>query len=44
MRERPGSSAGSEVRYSSLSQDPKEWLLEPDRPCSGERLLLMFDR
>jgi hypothetical protein len=34
--------AGS--RYSSLSCDPQDWALEVDRPCSGEKLLLMFDR
>eukprot|EP00775_Hariotina_reticulata_P002529 gene2529-2831_t len=30
--------------YSSLSCDPQDWALEPDKPCSGEKLLLMFDR
>jgi inositol hexakisphosphate/diphosphoinositol-pentakisphosphate kinase len=30
--------------YSSLSMAPEEWTLEAGRPCSGERLLLMFDR
>ena len=30
--------------YSALTQDPGEWTLEPGKPCSGERLLLMFDR
>lgn len=23
---------------------PQDWVLQPDQPCSGERLLLMFDR
>lgn len=31
-------------RYSSLSQEPAEWKLELERPCSGEQTLLMFDR
>jgi inositol hexakisphosphate/diphosphoinositol-pentakisphosphate kinase len=22
----------------------QDWVLQPDQPCSGERLLLMFDR
>ncbi|GAB4823839.1 hypothetical protein N2152v2_010885 [Parachlorella kessleri] len=31
--------------YSALTQDPKtEWKLEDGKPCSGEKLLLMFDR
>jgi inositol-hexakisphosphate/diphosphoinositol-pentakisphosphate 1-kinase len=30
--------------YSALLQDPKEWRLDPNRPCSGEKLLLVFDR
>jgi hypothetical protein len=30
--------------YSSLSQAPEEMVLDPSRPCSGERPLLMFDR
>lgn len=36
--------AGSVGSYSSLSQAPEEWTLEEGKPCSGERLLLMFDR
>lgn len=36
--------AGVSSRYSSLSHEPGEWALEPGLPCSGERLLLMFDR
>jgi inositol hexakisphosphate/diphosphoinositol-pentakisphosphate kinase len=35
---------GPQAGYSSLSQAPSEWQLVPERPCSGERLLLMFDR
>eukprot|EP00798_Chlamydomonas_sp_ICE-L_P008125 gene8126-1372_t len=31
-------------RFSSLSQDPSEWKQIADQPCSGERMLLMFDR
>lgn len=30
--------------YSSLTTAPEDWRLDPARPCSGERLLLMFDR
>lgn len=30
--------------YSSLSHAPSEWELEPGKPCSGERLLLLLDR
>ncbi|KAK9799737.1 hypothetical protein WJX73_006464 [Symbiochloris irregularis] len=30
--------------YSALTQAPTEWVLEPGKPCGGERLLLMFDR
>lgn len=37
-----GSSAAG--RYSSLSCNPAEWELEAGKPCSGEALLLMFDR
>ena len=37
--------AGIGARYSSLSHEPRtEWQLEPGKPCSGERMLLMFDR
>ncbi len=39
-----GRPAGVGSRYSSVSHEPREWTLEPDRPCSGERMLLMFDR
>ena len=30
--------------YSALTQSPSEWQLESGKPCSGERLLLTFDR
>ena len=30
--------------YSALTQAPSEWTLDSGKPCSGERLLLMFDR
>ena len=30
--------------YNALTQGPSEWGQEPGKPCSGERLLLMFDR
>ena len=30
--------------YNALTQSPKEWAAEPGVPCSGERLLLAFDR
>ena len=39
-----GSSGAAAARYSSLSCDPAEWQLQVGRPCSGEALLLMFDR
>ncbi|KAJ9526580.1 hypothetical protein QJQ45_017659 [Haematococcus lacustris] len=35
---------GGPQRYSSVSHGPAEWRLEPGRPCSGERMLLMYDR
>jgi hypothetical protein len=38
------SGQGGHAGYSSLSQAPEEWSVERERPCSGERLLLMFDR
>ncbi len=46
LEERPDTSSAGPATgaYSSLSQAPEEWSLEPGRPCSGERLLLMFDR
>ncbi|CAD7697573.1 unnamed protein product [Ostreobium quekettii] len=30
--------------YSSLSQDPSAWMHEPNKPCCGERPLLLYDR
>ena len=30
--------------YSALTQAPSEWSHDSGKPCSGERLLLMFDR
>jgi hypothetical protein len=27
-----------------LVQAPEEWVLEPGKPCSGERMLLLYDR
>eukprot|EP00879_Flechtneria_rotunda_P009465 GHRR01009908.1.p1 GENE.GHRR01009908.1~~GHRR01009908.1.p1 ORF type:complete len:896 (+),score=398.55 GHRR01009908.1:452-3139(+) len=47
-RAEPGAlaaAAGSNTNaYSSLTTSPDEWRLDESRPCSGERLLLMFDR
>lgn len=34
----------SSSRYSSLASSPDDWRLDETKPCSGERLLLMFDR
>ncbi|KAG1662671.1 hypothetical protein FOA52_014597 [Chlamydomonas sp. UWO 241] len=31
-------------RYSSLQQESSEWRLDEVAPCSGEQMLLMFDR
>ena len=39
-----GAMARGSAPYSSLSQDPSAWLEEPKKPCSGERLLLAYDR
>ena len=39
-----GSSGAAAGRYSSLSCDPVDWELQQGKPCSGEALLLMFDR
>jgi hypothetical protein len=39
-----GSSGAAAGRYSSLSCDPADWALQQRQPCSGEALLLMFDR
>ena len=40
----PMPSPTSSSRYNTLGHDPCEWTLEQDRPCNGERMLLMFDR
>ncbi|KAL6771291.1 VIP1 [Auxenochlorella protothecoides x Auxenochlorella symbiontica] len=40
--QRPNADAGRS--YSVLNQDPKDWVFEDDKPCSGERLLLLYDR
>lgn len=37
-------SSTSSSSYSSLTTAPDDWKLDEARPCSGERLLLMFDR
>jgi len=34
----------SSSAYSSLTTAPDDWRLDDNKPCSGERLLLMFDR
>jgi hypothetical protein len=39
-----GSSSSSSSAYSSLTTSPDDWRLDEHKPCSGERLLLMFDR
>lgn len=37
-------SPNSSSAYSSLTTSPDDWKLDQTKPCSGERLLLMFDR
>jgi inositol hexakisphosphate/diphosphoinositol-pentakisphosphate kinase len=44
LAERGGPGGNAPRGYSALTQSPLEWTLEPGKPCSGERLLLMFDR
>jgi hypothetical protein len=39
-----GGSSSSSSAYSSLTTSPDDLRLDEHRPCSGERLLLMFDR
>ena len=39
----PGQPVGK-AKYSSLSQSHDEWAEEDEQPCSGERMLLLFDR
>ncbi|KAI8107858.1 hypothetical protein M9435_002885 [Picochlorum sp. BPE23] len=34
----------SQEGYSALTMDPNDWQQQPDRPCGGEKMLLMFDR
>lgn len=36
--------SASSVRYSSLSMEPSECKIDPEHPCGGEKMLLMFDR
>lgn len=36
--------AGGVKAYSALTMDTKEWEIQEGNPCSGERLLLVFDR
>ena len=44
LQEREGLPPNTSCRYSSLSQEAREWGLDQSKPCSGERMLLMFDR
>lgn len=44
LEEKVGRDGPAGRGYSALTQSAKEWSLEPSKPCSGERLLLMFDR
>ena len=44
LEERVGRNGPEGRSYSALTQSPREWGLEPGKPCGGERLLLMFDR
>ncbi len=44
LQEREGLPPISSNRFSSLSQEAREWSLDKSKPCSGERMLLMFDR
>uniref|UniRef100_A0A383W065 Inositol hexakisphosphate and diphosphoinositol-pentakisphosphate kinase n=1 Tax=Tetradesmus obliquus TaxID=3088 RepID=A0A383W065_TETOB len=39
-----GGGGSSSSAYSSLTTSPDDWRLDEHKPCSGERLLLMFDR
>ena len=41
---RSGPHCANNVRYSSLSMEPSECKIDPDNPCGGEKMLLMFDR
>ena len=44
LEEKVGRDGPAGRGYNALTQSAKEWTLEPSKPCSGERLLLMFDR
>lgn len=44
LEEKVGRDGAAGKGYNALTQSAKEWTLEPAKPCSGERLLLMFDR
>ena len=44
LEEKVGRDGAAGKGYNALTQSAKEWSLEPAKPCSGERLLLMFDR
>ena len=44
LEEKVGRDGAVGKGYNALTQSAKEWTLEPGKPCSGERLLLMFDR
>ena len=44
LEEKVGRDGPAGKGYNALTQSSKEWVLEPSKPCSGERLLLMFDR
>ena len=44
LEEKVGRDGPEGKGYNALTQSAKEWILEPSKPCSGERLLLMFDR
>ena len=44
LEEKVGRDGPAGRGYNALTQSAKEWTLEPAKPCSGERLLLMFDR
>ena len=37
LEERVARADGSVRGYSALTQSPREWSVEPDKPCGGER-------
>ena len=43
LEERVDKGGDAPRSYSALTQSPREWALEPGKPCGGERLLLMID-